>query len=74
MKMPELMRLAAAERMIPEAPILASSAITIRGPRDRVWCTMTDVATWETGHPYLKNAALGGAFAPGSPLSYGGLP
>ena len=59
--------------MIPGAPILASSTITIAAPADVVWGTMTDVAAWEGWHPYLKDATLDGPFAPGGRLSYGGL-
>ena len=73
MTMQELARLAAAEKMIPGAPIETARSVEIAAPVHSVWNTLTTVSSWERWYPYLKNAQLEGSFQPQSRLTYGGL-
>lgn len=70
----DIAALAAAGKMIPNAPVMASRSITINVSTDRVWQILTDVKDWPRWHPYLKNAELNGDFAAGAALSYGRPP
>lgn len=73
MNMSQLQQLASAERMIPNAPIQASSKIVVSAPVATVWAIATNVSAWPTWYDYLKNAQVQGAFVPGAKLSYGGM-
>lgn len=69
----ELGRLAAAERMIPDAPVQAARTVTVHAPIATVWDVLTDVPRWEGWYPYLRGATLDGPFDAGAALTYGGL-
>lgn len=73
MTLNELAALAAAEKMIPNAPVQARSSVEIDAPVEKVWQTLATVFGWESWYPYLKNARLDGSFQAGSKLTYGGL-
>ena len=72
--MQDLQRLAVDERMIPDAPVRASSTITIDVPIEKVWTIQTDISRWASWYLYLRDAKLSGPFGPGTKLSYGGFP
>ena len=72
MNMMELQRVACAERMIPNAPVQATSTITIDAPIAIVWAVATDVSRWPNWYDYLKNAQVQDGFVAGAKLSYGG--
>ena len=69
----DLLRLAAAEKMIPNAAVEAQRSVDIAGSVEAVWQTLTGVSEWPRWYPYLKNAKIDGPFAPGASLNYGGL-
>lgn len=69
----ELRSWAEAGQMIPDAPVKTSRSITIGASVDVVWRLLTGVADWPRWYDYLKNARLGGSFAAGTALTYGGL-
>lgn len=69
----DLNQIAYEERMIPDAPILATHTIEINAPVERVWQVATDVNKWPQWHEHLKNAQIEGAFQQGTQFSFGGL-
>ena len=73
MTMEELARLAAAERMIPNAPVQASRSVQIAAPLNKVWGILIEVSDWERWYPYLEQATLEGPFAAETILIYGKL-
>ena len=73
MTMEELARLAAAERMIPAAPVQAVRSVQISAPLNKVWGILIDVSNWERWYPYLQQATLEGPFAAETKLTYGKL-
>lgn len=72
MNLQELGRLAAAERMIPDAPVWASRTVEVHAPVATVWDVLTDVPRWASWYPYLRGARLVGPFDVDAELSYGG--
>ena len=73
MTMEELARLAAAERMIPDAPVQAVRSVQIAAPLHKVWSILIEVPDWERWYPYLEQATLEGPFAAETKLTYGRL-
>lgn len=73
MNMRELGRIAADERMIPDAPVQASRTVSIDAPVETVWAVLTDVPRWAGWYADLRGATLVGPFAAGASLTYGGL-
>lgn len=69
----DLSKIAYEERMIPNAPILATHAIEINAPVERVWQVARDVKNWPQWDDHLKNAKIDGPFVQGSHFSFGGL-
>ena len=72
MTLQELERLASAEQLIPQAPVLASQHIIIEASIEKVWGLLVDIAQWPTWYGYLRGAKIDGAFRPGARLQYGG--
>ena len=73
MTMEELAQLAAAERMIPTAPIQAARSVQIAAPLNKVSGILIEVSDWERWYPYLEQATLEGPFAAETKLTYGKL-